>query len=59
MVSAYSTAVKNNETAFSISPRLLELRKKIHDEEYINNAVQRIAQVMSKRLMENREDFKE
>lgn len=37
---------------YSISPRLLELREKIHDEEYVNNAIQRIAQVISKKLVE-------
>ncbi len=35
------------------SPRVIELRKKIHDEEYVDYAVQRIAQVLSRKLVEN------
>ncbi|MGP1496488.1 MAG: hypothetical protein ACTTJG_06775 [Treponema sp.] len=40
-----------------LSPRLMELRLKIHDEEYLNNAIQRIAQVISKKLVENPEEL--
>ena len=41
----------------TISPRLLELRKKIYDEEYLDNAIQRIAQVISGKLVENSEEL--
>ena len=37
------------------SDRVLELRKKIHDSEYIDFAVQRIAQVLSRKLVEDSE----
>ncbi len=40
-----------------LSPRLAELRAKIHDEEYLNNAIQRIAQVISKKLVEDPEEL--
>lgn len=41
-----------------LSPKVVELRSKIHDETYINNAIQRIAQVISKKLVENPEELK-
>ena len=41
-----------------LSPRILELRKKIHSEEYLDNAIQRIAQVISGKLIENPEELK-
>ena len=37
------------------SPRVLELRQKIHDAEYVDFAVQRIAQVLSRKLVEGDE----
>jgi hypothetical protein len=37
----------------SMSPRILELREKIRDAEYLDSAIQRIAQVLSNRLVEN------
>lgn len=40
-----------------LSPRILELRKKIHDAEYLDNAVQRIAYVISRKLVENPEEL--
>ncbi len=40
-----------------ISSRLLELRVKIHDEDYVNNAIQRIAQVISRKLVEDPNEF--
>ena len=39
-----------------LPPRLLALREMIRDSEYIDTAVQRIAQVISKKLIENPED---
>lgn len=41
-----------------LDPRLLDLRKKIHDEDYVNNAIQRIAQVISRKLVERPEELK-
>ena len=41
-----------------ISPRLLELRKKIHNKEYIDRAVQRIAQVISRKLVEDPDELR-
>ncbi|MCQ2582410.1 MAG: hypothetical protein MJ160_00740 [Treponema sp.] len=41
-----------------LPPRILELRKKIHSEEYLENAIQRIAQVISGKLVENPEELK-
>ena len=46
-----SSAKKNKEQ--DINERIIELRKKINDEEYICNAIQRIAQVLSSKLVEN------
>ncbi len=37
------------------SPRIMELRQKIHDNEYLDFAVQRIAQVLSRRIVEDAE----
>ncbi|MDE5897914.1 MAG: hypothetical protein K2H09_01415 [Treponemataceae bacterium] len=41
----------------AISPRLLDLRKKIHNKEYVNSAIQRIAQVISRKLVENPDEL--
>ena len=41
-----------------LSPQVIELKSKIHDEAYLNNAIQRIAQVISKKLVENPEELK-
>ena len=40
-------------TEETLPPRILELRKKIRDDAYLDSAVQRIAQVLSSRLVEN------
>lgn len=45
---------KEGET---VSDRILELRQKIHDPHYINNSIQRIAFVISKKLVENPEEL--
>ena len=42
---------------YELSPRLTELREKIHNEEYLNNAIQRIAQVISRKLVEDPEEL--
>lgn len=49
----------SSKTASSISrplsPRLLELRNKIQNPDYVDFAVQRIAQVLSRRIVEDHE----
>ncbi len=39
----------------TFSPRVMELRQKIHDEEWVDFAVQRIAQVLSRKLVDGDE----
>ena len=52
---AVSTLVLEREE--SLSPRLLALREKIHDEDYLNNAIFRIAQVISRKLVEDPDEL--
>jgi len=56
--SSASTLVLEKTDAMELSPRLLELREKIKSDEYIENAILRIATVISGRLMENNEELK-
>lgn len=51
MISVASLTKTNEE----FSPKVLEMREKIHDNEYLNNAIFRIAVVLSRRLIENEE----
>ena len=53
-----TTLVLEKTKEKTVSPRRLEWRKKIHNEEYLDNAIQRIAQVISKKLVENPEELK-
>ena len=39
----------------TFSPRVMELRQKIHDAEWVDFAVQRIAQVLSRKLVDGDE----
>ena len=64
MISEFSTSIaatdvlvmeKNKEQ--KLSPRVLELRKKIYDQEYLDNAIQRIAQVISGKLIETSDEL--
>ncbi|MCR4954868.1 MAG: hypothetical protein K6A43_12445 [Treponema sp.] len=55
---ATATLVLEKTETASLSPRILELRAKIHSEEYLDNAIQRIAQVISSKLVENPEELK-
>lgn len=55
---ATTTMVLEKTNDSRLSPRLLELRKKIHSEEYLESAIQRIAMVISKKLVENPEELK-
>ena len=48
------TAISNSSNG-NVAERVLELRKKIHDAEYVDYAVQRIAQVLSRKLVEDSE----
>ena len=43
---------KNLDSNASVPPRIQELQKKIADESYIMNAVDRIATVVSRQLIE-------
>lgn len=53
-----ATLVMEKTGGSDLSPRILELREKIHSEEYLENAIQRIAQVISSKLVENSEELK-
>ncbi|MCR4735209.1 MAG: hypothetical protein K5829_09420 [Treponema sp.] len=55
---ATSTLVLEKTEDVTLSPRILELRAKIHSEEYLDNAIQRIAHVISSKLVENPEELK-
>ncbi len=57
-VSQANTLVLEKTEEQQLSPRILELRKKIQSSEYIDNAILRIAQVISNKLMENSEELK-
>lgn len=57
-ISSPGTTVMDRTEDTKLSPRLLELRVKIYNEEYLNNAIQRIAQVISKKLVENSEELR-
>ena len=60
MISGARTAVRvlKKRKQEYVSPRILDLRVKIRDTAYVDNAVQRIAQVISRKLIENPEDDK-
>ena len=53
-----ATLVLERTEELSLSPRILELRKKIQNQEYLDNAIQRIAQVISNHLIEDPEELK-
>ncbi len=54
-----SSAALKKSAEEELSPKVLELRLKIHDENYINNAIQRIAVVLSRRIVEKPQNLKE
>ena len=58
IITTYSDVIFDEEPVEILSPKVIELRSKIHDEDYMNNAIQRIAQVISKKLVENPEELK-
>lgn len=49
------TSTKSVTFDGTFSPRVVELRKKIYDSEYLDYAVQRIAQVLSRKIVEDNE----
>ena len=53
-----STLVLEKTDDLGMSPRILELRKKIQNQEYLDNAIQRIAQVISSHLIDNSDELK-
>ena len=55
---ATTTMVLEKNSEKTLSPRLLELRKKIYTQEYLDSAIQRIAMVISRKLVENPEELK-
>ena len=57
-VSSTATLVLEKTEVEELSPRILELRKKIKNSEYIDSAIMRSAQVISNKLMENSEELR-
>ncbi len=43
---------KNLKSNSSLSPRLKDLQQKIQDDSYLNNAIDRIAVIMSRHIVE-------
>ena len=52
-----ATLVLERTEELSLSPRILELRKKIQNQEYLDNAIQRIAQVISNHLIDDPDEL--
>ena len=48
-------AKKKEESPTQLSPKVLELKQKIQDTNYFNYAIDRIAVVMSRYIVEDRE----
>ncbi|MCH5291563.1 MAG: hypothetical protein J1D88_07425 [Treponema sp.] len=38
----------------SVAPRIKDLQKKIHDESYINSAIDKIASIISRQIVDSR-----
>ena len=53
-----ATLVLERTDTIDLPPRILELRKKIQNQEYLDNAIQRIAQVISKHLIDDPDELK-
>ncbi len=53
-----ATLVLERTESIDLSPRILELREKIQNQEYLDNAIQRIAQVISNHLIDNPDELK-
>jgi hypothetical protein len=56
--SGAQTLVLEKRDEIDLPPRILELRKKIQSQEYLDNAIQRIAQVISNHLIDDPEELK-
>ena len=53
-----TTLVLERTDSIDLPPRILELRKKIQNQEYLDNAIQRIAQVISNHLIDDPDELK-
>ena len=53
-----ATLVLERTETVDLSPRILELREKIQNQEYLDNAIQRIAQVISNHLIDDPDELK-
>ena len=53
-----ATLVLERTETVDLPPRILELREKIQNQEYLDNAIQRIAQVISNHLIDNPDELK-
>ena len=56
--SGVQTLVLEKQTEIDLPPRILELRKKIQSQEYLDNAIQRIAQVISNHLIDDPDELR-
>jgi len=56
--SGAQTLVLEKRDEMNLPPRILELRKKIQSQEYVDNAIQRIAQVISNHLIDDPDELK-
>lgn len=45
---------KKTQSTTTLSQKVLELQSKIQDKNYINNAIDRIAVIMSRHIVENK-----
>ena len=53
-----ATLVLERTETVDLSPRILELREKIQNQEYLDTAIQRIAQVISNHLIDDPDELK-
>jgi hypothetical protein len=53
-----ATLVLERTETVDLPPRILELREKIQNQEYLDNAIQRIAQVISNHLIDDPDELK-
>ena len=53
----YDSSISSDLAESDLSQRLLDLRVKIQQQDYLDNAILRIAQVISKRIVENPEEL--
>ena len=53
----YDSSISSDLAESDLSQRLLDLRVKIQQQDYLDNAILRIAQVISKRIVENSEEL--